>query len=163
MLTYFNEIGMTVCRVSCGMHHTLVVAMPSNNARMFSTMLYSFGWGEHGRLGVNSEEQINAPVQINFPEPFHPVDISAGEQHSIVCGRQGSYAWGSNSFGQCGAGNPNLTPMCLSPNKIPIPEGIRVLKVAAGGRHSAAVSACGKLLTWGWGEEGQVGLAIILK
>lgn len=94
---------------------------------------------------------------MNFPAPFHPTMISAGEQHSVAAGRQGAYAWGSNSFGQCGAGNPNSTPMLLTPGKIPIPEGIHVSKIAAGGRHSAAVSTCGKLMSWGWGEEGQLG------
>ena len=32
-----------------------------------------------------------------------------------------------------------------------------IKKIAAGGRHSAAITKCGKLLTWGWGEEGQLG------
>jgi hypothetical protein len=139
------------------MHHTLVIALQAANTRLFSTSVYSFGWGEHGRLGVGNEDQMNSPVQVEFQEPFHPTQISAGEQHSLAAGKQGCYAWGSNSFGQCGAGNPNLTPQCLVPTKIPIPEGIKVAKVAAGGRHSAAVSACGKLMTWGWGEEGQLG------
>lgn len=79
--------------------------------------------------------------------------VSAGEQHSLAAGRQGAYSWGSNSFGQCGAGNPNTTPFLLAPQKIPIPTGIHVSKIAAGGRHSAAVSTCGKLMSWGWGEE----------
>jgi hypothetical protein len=34
---------------------------------------------------------------------------------------------------------------------------MRISKVAAGGRHSAAISSCGQLLLWGWGEEGQLG------
>ena len=39
----------------------------------------------------------------------------------------------------------------------PAAPGLRVSKVAAGGRHSAAISTCGQLLLWGWGEEGQLG------
>lgn len=157
LLAYFNEQRLNVCKVSCGMHHTLVIALQAANTRLFSTCLYSFGWGEHGRLGLGHEDQMNSPMQVQFQEPFHPTQISAGEQHSLASGKQGCYAWGSNSFGQCGAGNPNSTPQCLIPTKIPIPEGIKVIKVAAGGRHSAAVSVCGKLMSWGWGEEGQLG------
>lgn len=157
LVATFNETGMSVCRVSCGIHHTLVVALAAYNPRVFSPVVYAFGWGEHGRLGLGSESQVNVPTQVNFPAPFHPTAISAGEQHSLAAGRQGCYAWGSNSFGQCGAGNPNSTPMCLVPTKVPIPDGIQVSKIAAGGRHSAAVSSCGKLMTWGWGEEGQLG------
>lgn len=113
----------------------------------------SWGWGEHGRLGLGHEQQINIPTQVTFPAPFHPTMISAGEQHSIAAGKQGVYAWGNNSFGQCGAGNPNSTPFLLAPQMVPIPTGIQISKIAAGGRHSAAVSTCGKLMSWGWGEE----------
>lgn len=157
LLRYFNDNGLSVARVSCGMHHTLVIAVHAHNTRVFSTLLFSFGWGEHGRLGLGNQEQMSTPAQVTFPAPFHPVEISAGEQHSLAAGKQGCYSWGNNSFGQSGAGNPNSTPFLLNPQKLAIPEGMRVIKLAAGGRHSAAVTACGKLLTWGWGEEGQLG------
>ena len=38
-----------------------------------------------------------------------------------------------------------------------VPEGMELRKLAAGGRHSAGITACGKVLSWGWGEEGQLG------
>lgn len=157
LVASLNENGMSVARVSCGMHHTLIVALAAYNPRVFSPVVYSCGWGEHGRLGLGHEEQVNTPTQVTFSMPFHPTMVSAGEQHSLAAGRQGCYSWGSNSFGQCGAGNPNTTPFLLAPSKVPIPEGIKVSKIAAGGRHSAAVSYCGKLMSWGWGEEGQLG------
>jgi hypothetical protein len=97
------------------------------------------------------------PTIINFPIPFHPTEITAGEQHSLASGREGCYAWGSNTMGQLGIGNPSTTEFALEPVKIPIPEGMVIKKLAAGGRHSAGITRDGKLLTWGWGEEGQLG------
>jgi len=35
--------------------------------------------------------------------------------------------------------------------------GLRVMLIAAGGWHSAAVTECGDLYTWGWNQSGQLG------
>jgi len=61
-------------------------------------------------------------------------------------------------MGQLGVGHPSTTEFALEPMKLPLPEGMLLHCVAAGGRHSAGITRCGKLLTWGWGEEGQLGL-----
>jgi alpha-tubulin suppressor-like RCC1 family protein len=139
------------------MHHTLIVASPIHAVRVFTTNLYSCGWGEHGRLGLGDEEGRFLPTIVNFPEPFHPIEISAGEQHSLAssCLPGMCYAWGSNSFGQCASNSSLNAESCLIPIKVPLPEGFTIIKVAAGGRHSAGISACGKVVTWGWGEEGK--------
>lgn len=157
-VSFMSDNGYKVTKVSCGMHHTLMIATPLHSIRVFMTYLLSCGWGEHGRLGLGDEEGRFLPTLVSFTEPFHPIDISAGEQHSIAtsCKPGMCYTWGSNSFGQC-AVSSSTTECCLLPSKIPLPEGITVTKVAAGGRHTAAISACGKVLSWGWGEEGQLG------
>lgn len=37
-------------------------------------------------------------------------------------------------------------------------EGVKVIRVACGWRHSAAVDDQGRLFVWGWGRWGQLGL-----
>ncbi|CAH8337035.1 unnamed protein product [Eruca vesicaria subsp. sativa] len=37
-------------------------------------------------------------------------------------------------------------------------DGVKVLQIAAGAEHSAAVTESGEVQTWGWGEHGQLGL-----
>lgn len=158
IVTSLRDAGYKAARVSCGFHHTLIIGVPEYSPRVFSTSIFACGWGEHGRLGVGDEEQYAEPTMVEFPEPFHALDISAGEQHSLASsGRQGAYAWGSNTMGQLGVCNPATTEMALTPTKIPIPEGMLIKRIAAGGRHSAAITRCGRLLTWGWGEDGQLG------
>ena len=157
LVTSLSESGHKVARVSCGFHHTLILAVPTFAVRTFSTAVFSCGWGEHGRLGLGDEEQRALPELIAFPQPFHATEISAGEQHSLATGRQGCYAWGSNSMGQLGVGSPQATEYAMLPMRIPIPEGMQLRQIAAGGRHSAGITMCGKVLSWGWGEEGQLG------
>ena len=89
------------------------------------------------------------------PPTFTATDISAGEQHSLVSGNGACFAFGSNEYGQCGIGSPTTTEMAMTPVLIPIPEGVTVKAIAAGGRHSAAITQCGKFLLFGWGEDAQ--------
>lgn len=42
--------------------------------------------------------------------------------------------------------------------KIPSLNGIKVTQIAAGAEHSALVTENGLVMTWGWGEHGQLGL-----
>lgn len=157
LVPFFEAEGARVIKVSCGFHHTLAIAVPKQATRIFSPSVYSFGYGEHGRLGLGNEEQVSTPQQVPFPAPFHPTQVSAGEQHSIASGHDGCYSWGSNDMGQLGVNNPSQLEFATTPQKVPLPEGMAVRKIVAGGRHSGAITHCGNVLTWGWGEEGQLG------
>lgn len=156
-VTFFNENGLKIAKVSAGLHHTLVLAVPVHAVRTFITSIFSFGWGEDGRLGLGDEDQRMTPCEVSFQEPFHAIDISAGDMHSLALSVSSCYSWGCNEFGQLGIGSPVTTPMALSPQLIPLPEGMEVMRIRAGGRHSAAITYCDRVLTWGWGEEGQLG------
>ncbi len=156
-VAHLHTGGHKVAKVSCGFHHTMIIAVPIHAIRVFQTALFTCGWGEHGRLGLGDEDERLLPTMVKFATPFHPLHISAGEQHSLASGKEGCYSWGSNTMGQLGIGNPSITEFALTPTKIPLPEGMMLAKIAAGGRHSAGITQCGKVLAWGWGEEGQLG------
>lgn len=64
-------------------------------------------------------------------------------------------AWGSNSAGQCGTGEPDDLQ---SPSQVRTPAGHEPIAVEAGSEHSAIIAASGALLTWGSNEHGQLGL-----
>lgn len=48
----------------------------------------------------------------------------------------------------------NITVM----ERVPGLDGVKILQVAAGAEHSAVVKDDGAIMTWGWGEHGQLGL-----
>ena len=77
------------------------------------------------------------PQLVDFMTPFSPTCVSAGEQHSLACNSEAAYAWGSNAMGQLGVSNPNLTEMALSPQKIPLPEGMQLRTIVAGAGTAA--------------------------
>lgn len=47
--------------------------------------------------------------------------------------------------------------MCERPQIIEALRGIEIVKVAAGGAHSAAITVDGELYTWGKGRYGRLG------
>lgn len=159
LVQWFVENGQKVAQASCGMHHTAVLCVPIHAVRVFTTNIFTFGWGEHGRLGLGNEEGSLEPMMVQFPEPFHAIHICAGEQHTIATSGRigGCYAWGNNEFGQCGTGTQTSNNMCLVPTKVALPEGVRAIKVFCGGRHSSILSHDNQVYMWGWGEEGQLG------
>ena len=159
---FFESNNLLVAKVSCGFHHTLALACPKDGVNG-NPSVYAFGWNEHGRLGVGDEEQRMLPEMVSFDgNNFYPTCISAGEQHSMACNRDVAYSWGSNAMGQLGQGNPTTTEMMLTPQKIPLPEGMKLRMVVAGGRHSGALTECNRVLTWGWAEEVSIHLGRIV-
>ena len=125
---HFESNNLLVAKVSCGFHHTLALACPRDGIT-FAPAVYAFGWNEHGRLGLGDEDQRMLPELVPIDTNFYATCISAGEQHSIVCNRDVAYSWGSNAMGQLGQGNPNTTEMMLNPQKIPLPEGMKLRMV----------------------------------
>ena len=66
------------------------------------------------------------------------------------------YTWGDGGFGQLGHNdrNSHRAPRQVEPGRF---GGERVLFVAAGGNLTVAVTAGGRLYTWGAGGKGQLG------
>ena len=80
--------------------------------------------------------------------------VAAGKQHSLALTEAGVYAWGDNRFGQLGVGK--AVARSSTPRLVP---GLgRAVGVACGQFHSLARDAEGRLMTWGWGVHGQLGL-----
>lgn len=65
------------------------------------------------------------------------------------------YSWGSNYYGQLGLG-----PHVQSSPRPQLVSAIRdtfIVDIVAGQYHSLALTASGKVFTWGWGVHGQLG------
>ena len=84
--------------------------------------------------------------------------VATSGDHKFVLTNEGLlYAWGNNQYGQLGfKPDSTNTSTPVNVNKPTMVNG-GWLKVAAGGKHSAAISTDGHLYTTGWNGKGQLG------
>ena len=112
-------------------------------------VVYMWGRGEHGRLGLGDDTRDRLrPVELQLRSRVQ--HLSLGGTHSVVVTEHGELlSCGRPSFGRLGrGGNPNV----LQPVEFPVaPQGCRWLceTASAGGRHTLA--ACRSVLL----EEGE--------
>ncbi len=68
-------------------------------------------------------------------------------------------AFGFNSHGQLGVGDlaPRVAPVFVGHRQPDEDEEDRVVRIAAGAYHSVALTASGRVLTWGYNGKGQLG------
>ncbi|KAG2690641.1 hypothetical protein I3760_09G197000 [Carya illinoinensis] len=73
-----------------------------------------------------------------------------GKRRKISLVKQESDSYGDDFF-------------TASPCLVNLGDGVRIISVAAGGRHTLALSDVGQVWGWGYGGEGQLGLGIRVK
>ena len=82
--------------------------------------------------------------------------LAAGPRHSLATSRDGLLAsFGHGSYGKLGNTVANSS---ACPRLVRFFGSIRVVQVAAGGRHSCALSASGRCFSWGANDRCQLGL-----
>jgi alpha-tubulin suppressor-like RCC1 family protein len=165
----FPSVSFTV--VAAGVNHAGAVTS--------SGELFTWGWGENGRLGLGDDSKRQSPTLVEAlkDDLVFVTDVAFGSAHSCILSDQGDvYCWGWNLYGQCGVPNEasadssaefsslnpqgknaqNDAPTCILLPRLALAEQI-ITSLSAGFAHTAAVSAVGCLFTWGFGEEGQLG------
>ena len=158
-----NVVDSPAVCIAASTHHTLVSTA--------SGQLYSFGYNKSGRLGTGDENHRPLPTRILGSLTNRiVVSIAAATNHSLCstnCGRV--YSWGSNGHGQLGyptsssmggSDNNDSSGGCsrLSPRRVEgdIKQSF-VVAVAAGDRHSVALTKLGEVYCWGDNKSGQLG------
>lgn len=147
-----------VTRIAAGAEHALALTAAG--------ALYSGGSNRFGQLGraANSGSELpNSPEQVALPGvDGPPVQVAGGEQQSLVLTSTGAlYSFGGNRFGQLGR---TANAGSETPNPIPAPVVLPgasgpVVQIAAGARHSLALTSTGQLYSFGDNEFGQLGRA----
>ncbi|KAG5412303.1 hypothetical protein IGI04_008622 [Brassica rapa subsp. trilocularis] len=138
-----------IVSVTCGADHTVAYSQSRLE-------VYSWGWGDFGRLGHGNSSDLFTPLPIKALQGIRIKQIACGDSHCLAVTMDGEVqSWGRNQNGQLGLGN---TEDSLVPQKIQAFEGIRIKMVAAGAEHTAAVTEDGDLYGWGWGRYGNLGL-----
>uniref|UniRef100_M4E638 RCC1-like domain-containing protein n=1 Tax=Brassica campestris TaxID=3711 RepID=M4E638_BRACM len=138
-----------IVSVTCGADHTVAYSESRKE-------VYSWGWGDFGRLGHGNSSDLFTPLPIKALHGIRIKQIACGDSHCLAVTMDGEVqSWGRNQNGQLGLGD---TEDSLVPKKIQAFEGIRIKMVAAGAEHTAAVTEDGDLYGWGWGRYGNLGL-----
>ncbi|CAM8947795.1 unnamed protein product [Rhodiola kirilowii] len=141
--------GLDVLSVNCGADHTTAYS----NKQL---QVYSWGWGDFGRLGHGNSSDLFIPQPIQALQGMHIKQIACGDSHCLALSMEGDvWSWGRNQNGQLGLGTSEDS---LVPQKVQAFQGTSIKMVAAGAEHSVAVSEDGELYGWGWGRYGNLGL-----
>ncbi|XP_055518566.1 RCC1 domain-containing protein 1 isoform X1 [Leucoraja erinacea] len=130
--------GLAMAEIAAGTWHSICT-----NA---SGDVYVWGWNESGQLGL-------------------PTKLQSGEEHQQLSLQTGPSGEGaeicSPALKEAGEGNIGNVNVFISiqafPALLDFPGELEMCKVSCGSRHTAAVTRCGKLYTWGWGNYGQLG------
>ena len=124
---------------------------------------WTWGYNGYGQLGDGSTSDKYKPQTVQNPtntsQNLKAAQISAGVNHSLVVGRDGSlWAWGWNSNGQLGIGstvNQNKPATIKDPaNKA---QTFKAVRSSVGQLHSLAIRQDGNLWAWGDNQYGQLG------
>lgn len=139
-----------VIAVAAGLEHSL--ALRSDGT------VWSWGNNTNGQLGNDSQMQRDTPVQV-LTAPNTPlteiIAVSAGEFHSIALKSDGTvFVWGNNGHGQLGndSTEPSSVLTAVRNNSLS-----RVVQIAAGAYHNAAMKDDGSVFVWGRNTEGEAG------
>ena len=134
---------------ACGNDHTLVLTEAGR--------VWAYGCGKDGRLGTGDEDDRTTPTEVAGLQGVTITFVAAGFSHSVaVSAGGGTFTWGLGWYGRLGHGDEDKQ---LEPREVEAGRfgGGRVVQAAAGHGHTAAVTAEGRLYTWGAGYYGQLG------
>ncbi len=150
--------GKTVVSAAVGGAHGLSLASDGT--------VYSWGYnGSSGRLGNNSTTNALLPVAVDVSAAEGSalagktvIAIAGGYTHSLALANDGTvYAWGQNTYGQFGNGTGADSAIPVAVDMTGALAGKAVIAIAAGERHSLALTSDGKVYAWGYNGFGELG------
>ena len=160
--------GKTFDQVACcGMH---TVALASDG------MVYSWGVNDEGALGRPTADKIwneseegalysergdpYVPGKVLLPDDVEVVQLSAGDSHTCALMADGSiWSWGTFRDSSGVMGFSVDTKLQLVPCLVYVPgKSTPAAKhISSGADHVCAVTVEGTLISWGSGQQGQLG------
>jgi alpha-tubulin suppressor-like RCC1 family protein len=89
----------TAKAVSCGIYHTVMIDMNDD--------VFVFGSNESGQIGLEYEESINVPIQLQWDHSeIKALSIACGEYYTVMIDMNNNiWVFGDNEYGQLGLDN----------------------------------------------------------
>lgn len=153
-LLKFPSALRRVVQVSCGYRHTALV---TDNRQ-----LYTYGYGECGRLGHGDEESVATPTAVSFfASMIESVGARIGGIAQVSCGREHTmavlvngdlYGFGWAEAGRLGTGD---TGCCVFPTKVLTLQNVQA--AACGREHTLVLNKQGEVFAFGAGFGGRLG------
>ena len=167
-------VGVTLVPLEAGASHEEVgqkiISIDSSvgsNDQQFSLVLdddgriFGAGSNNRGQLGTGDTFTTATPravVSTGVLADKTIVAIATGTFHSLALDADGGiYAWGENESGQLGDGTTTDRNAPMAVDLSSIPSGRKIVEIAAGSGHSAAIDDEGVVYTWGDNSNGQLG------
>jgi alpha-tubulin suppressor-like RCC1 family protein len=136
--------------ISAGCGHSL--ALKENGT------VWAWGYNRFGQLGNDTSDantDRNVPVKV-ATLGTGAKGVAAGDDFSVALMKDGTVrSWGDNYFGQLGNGTSGADTNRTKPVSVANLSGVGA--VAAGGNHSLALLASGRVKSWGYNFQGQLG------
>ena len=139
--------------LTCGNNHCAAISS-------CDASLYTWGWGQSGRLGTGDERGRDRPTHVEALTALAPLaTVSCGSAHTLVSTVDGDvYGFGWNAHGQVVSGRAaakdddekdgaSSSDVCLLPVPCLMQKG--VVALSCGGFHTAAITQNGSLYLWG--------------
>jgi alpha-tubulin suppressor-like RCC1 family protein len=102
--------NINIQRVSSGWDHSLALCTDG--------VLFSWGAGQHGKLGHGNEDSLSIPCIITALEGIVVREVSAGCEHSVCVTAEGEvFVWGLADGGRLGLSNSTAV---MSPIKLTV-------------------------------------------
>ncbi|KAJ7370052.1 Williams-Beuren syndrome chromosome region 16 protein [Desmophyllum pertusum] len=145
-----------VSHVGCGYGFT--VAAEANSCSLWTTGLNSLSQlGRQPSCSNGPVELGPATIDLNTTPSTRVQQISCGRSHSAILLDNGEVlTCGGHFHGQCGVGNMDTRSIQQFTNIPSIVDNIK--QIACGLDHTLLLSYDGKVVSCGWGVDGQTGL-----
>ncbi|KAK5649906.1 hypothetical protein RI129_000935 [Pyrocoelia pectoralis] len=133
-------LGKTIKSIHAGYRHSAAVTDDGE--------LYTWGEGDHGRLGHGDNNSCHIPTQVR--DLINVGSVACGSVHTLVLSRDGKTVWsfGSGDSGRLGHGE---IARLYRPKVIEALQGFTISKICAGALFSMALTSAGQVYTWGSG------------
>lgn len=149
--------------LAAGSSHTCALST-KNQIKCWGGNFYGqLGYGDQNNRGDQPEDMGDNLKPIALGKDFIPIKITVGSYHSCALSTKNQIkCWGWNGNGQLGLGDKNVRgdgPNEMGDNLVSVDLGKDFIPqtIAAGYRHTCALSTKQQVKCWGWNTFGQLG------